>query len=149
MTIVQVTHSENQASYGTRVVRFEDGRITEDGPAPERPAPDMETSLISAGVNAKGSIPWQISRLRASLLCGSAHLLCGSAHLSRAESAFAGSEGRTGKMVRALYRSFTRSSSRQKQRSARSPRLPQVLFAEGRPRVLPPTQKSPSLPPDA
>jgi ABC-type lipoprotein export system ATPase subunit len=42
VTIVQVTHSEKQASYGTRVVRLEDGRITEDGPAPARPAPDLE-----------------------------------------------------------------------------------------------------------
>lgn len=42
VTIVQVTHSEKQASYGTRVLRLEDGRITDDGPAPERPAPDVE-----------------------------------------------------------------------------------------------------------
>ena len=42
VTIVQVTHSEKQASYGTRVVRLEDGRVTEDGPAPERPVPDLE-----------------------------------------------------------------------------------------------------------
>ena len=42
VTIVQVTHSEKQARYGTRVIRLEDGRVTEDGPAPERPVPDLE-----------------------------------------------------------------------------------------------------------
>ena len=42
VTIVQVTHSEKQASYGTRVIRLEDGRVTEDGPAPDRPVPDLE-----------------------------------------------------------------------------------------------------------
>ncbi len=36
VTIVQVTHSEKQASYGTRVLQLVDGRIEDDRPAPER-----------------------------------------------------------------------------------------------------------------
>ncbi len=36
-TIVQVTHSEENASYGQRVVRVRDGWIQEDGPAPAPP----------------------------------------------------------------------------------------------------------------
>ncbi len=39
VTIIQVTHSEKQASYGTRVLQLTDGRITDD-----RPAPAMETA---------------------------------------------------------------------------------------------------------
>jgi putative ABC transport system ATP-binding protein len=30
MTIVQVTHSEKNATYGSRIIRLEDGAITED-----------------------------------------------------------------------------------------------------------------------
>lgn len=32
VTIVQVTHSERQAAYGTRLIHLEDGRVTADGP---------------------------------------------------------------------------------------------------------------------
>jgi ABC-type lipoprotein export system ATPase subunit len=32
VTIVQVTHSEHQAQYGTRIVRLVDGKVEEDVP---------------------------------------------------------------------------------------------------------------------
>ncbi len=30
MTIIQVTHSEKNAQYGSRIIRLEDGAITDD-----------------------------------------------------------------------------------------------------------------------
>jgi ABC-type lipoprotein export system ATPase subunit len=50
---VQVTHSEENARYGKRIVELRDGWLTRDEPLPAKPTPEKTTPEKTTEVGSK------------------------------------------------------------------------------------------------